>query len=285
MTIPCDYYEVLGVPRDADTTTIKDAFRKLARRYHPDISTEPDAEQRFKEIAEAYGVLSDPAKRASYDAQGSAGLAGATAEDLWGGIDFADIFGPGAGVFGSLFERLFGPSAVGTQPGGDVHLDLVISLEEVLAGGTQEVTIRRPGPCPQCRGWGRAIGRPCLACGASGRDMRGDKVIIRIPPGIPEGATLRLAGHGMPSPVPGGPPGDAYVSIRTRADPRFTREGTDLWSDLHIQAPGAALGVTAAVPALQGQARVRVPSGIQPGSVLRVEGRGLPRYGGTAEAI
>src|SRR6516162_1013992 len=197
MTVSGDYYEVLGVPRDADAETIKDAFRKLARRYHPDTSTEPDAEQRFKEIAEAYGVLSDPAKRASYDAQGSAGLAGATAEDLWGG--------------------------------SDVHLDLVVSLEEVLAGGTQEVTIRRPGPCPQCRGWGRAIGRPCPACGASGRDMRGDKVTIRIPPGIPEGAMLRLAGHGMPSPVPGGPPGDAYVSIRTRADPRFTREGTDLW--------------------------------------------------------
>jgi len=111
MTIPRDYYEVLGVPRDADTTTIKDAFRQLARRYHPDISTEPDAEQRFKETAEAYGVLSDPAKRASYDAQGSAGLAGATAEDLWDGIDFADIFGPGAGAFGSLFWRLFPPSA------------------------------------------------------------------------------------------------------------------------------------------------------------------------------
>jgi molecular chaperone DnaJ len=280
MTIPCDYYEMLGVPRDADTTTIKDAFRQLARRYHPDISTEPDAEQRFREIAEAYGVLSDPAKRASYDAQGSAGLTSATAEDLWGGIDFADIFGPSAGAFGSLFERLFGPFAASTLPGGDVHLDLVISLEEVLTGGTQEVTIRRPGPCPQCQGQGCVIDRPCPACAASGRAMRGDKVSIRIPPGIPEGAALRLAGHGMPSPIPGGPPGDAYLHIRTRADPRITRQGTDLWSDLHIQAPDAALGVTAAVPVLQGQARVRVPSGIQPGSVLRVEGMGLPRYGG-----
>ena len=115
MTVSRDYYEVLGVPRDADAKTIKNAFRQLARRYHPDISTEPDAEQRFKEIAEAYGVLSDPAKRASYDAQGSAGLAGATAEDLWGGIDFADIFGSGAAAFGSLFERLFGPAAAGPQ--------------------------------------------------------------------------------------------------------------------------------------------------------------------------
>jgi len=103
MTASRDYYEVLGVARDADAKTIKDAFRQLARRYHPDISTEPGAEQRFKEIAEAYGVLSDPAKRASYDTQGSAGLAGATAEDLWGGIDFTDIFGPGAPAFGGLW--------------------------------------------------------------------------------------------------------------------------------------------------------------------------------------
>jgi hypothetical protein len=110
--------------------------------------------------------------------------------------------------------------------------------------------------------------------------VREETVTIRIPPGIPEGAMLRLAGHGMPSPVPGGPPGDAYVSIRTRADPRFTRAGADLWHDLHIQAPDAALGVTTAVPTLKGQARVRVPPGTQPGNVLRVAGKGLPRYGG-----
>ena len=323
MTASGDYYEVLGVPRDADTKTIKNAFHRLARRYHPDTSTEPDAEQRFKEIAEAYGVLSDPAKRAGYDAQGSAGLAGATAEDLWGGIDFADIFGSGAAAFGSLFERLFGPPVAGPPRGQDMHLDLVIPLEEVLTGGTREVTIRRPGACPQCAGSGsrpgtaprrcpgcggtgqravasrhgplmvrhvttcpecagrgRVIDQPCPACEASGRALREEKVTIRIPPGIPEGATLRLAGYGMPSPMPGGPPGDAYASIRTRADPRFTRDGADLWHDLHIQAPDATLGVTVAVPVLQGQVRVRVPPGTQPGSVLRVEGRGLPRYGG-----
>jgi len=256
MTVSRDCYEVLGVPRNADTETIKNAFRQLARRYHPDISTEPDAEQRFKEIAEAYGVLSDPAKRASYDAQGSAGLAGATTEDLWGGIDFTDIFGPGAATFGSLFERLFGPPAARPQRGEDVRLDLIISLDKVLTGGEQAVTIRRPGPWPQCA-----------------------TVAIRIPPGIPDGAMLWLAGQGMPSPVPGGPPGDAYVSIRTRADPRFAREGADLWYDLHVQVPDAALGVTAAVPVLEGQAKIQVPAGTQPGSVLRVEGKGLPRYG------
>jgi len=280
MTVSGDYYEVLGVARDADAKAIRDAFRQLARRYHPDISSEPDAEQRFKEIAEAYGVLSDPARRASYDAQGSAGLAGATAEDLWGGIDFADIFGSGATAFGGLFERLFGPAAAGPLRGQDVRLDLEISLEEVLTGGNHAVVIRRPGPCPQCGGRGRVFGQPCPACAASGRAVRDETVTIRIPPGIPEGAMLRLAGHGMPGPVPGGPAGDAYLSIRTRADPRFTRAGADLRYDLHIGAPDAALGVTAAVPVPGGQARVRVPPGTQPGSVLRVAGKGLPRYGG-----
>lgn len=323
MTGSGNYYEVLGIPRDAGAETIKAAFRRLARRYHPDISTEPDAEQRFKEIAEAYGVLSDPARRASYDAQGSAGVAGATAEDLWGGIDFTDIFGPGAAAFGGLFERLFAPAAAAPPRGQDVRLDLIISLDQVLTGGNQAVTIRRPAPCPQCAGSGsepgtalrhcpgcggtgqRAVasrhgpllvrqvttcpqckgrglvtGQPCPACAASGTAVREETVTIRIPPGIPEGATLRLAGRGMPSPMPGAPPGDAYVSIRTRADSRFTRAGADLWHNLRVQAPDAALGVTTDVPVPGGQARVRVPPGTQPGSVLRVAGKGLPRYGG-----
>jgi len=323
MTALRDYYEVLDVPRDADARTIKNAFRQLARRYHPDTSTEPDAEQRFKEIAEAYGVLSDPAKRASYDAQGFAGVAGATAEDLWGGIDLADIFGSGAPVFDSLFERLFGSPAAGPSRGEDVRMNLAVSLNEVLTGGKQAVTIRRPGPCPQCagsgsrpgtaprrcpgcggtgqlalasrhgpvmvrqvttcpgcQGRGRVIDRPCPACEATGSTVQEEKVTIRIPPGIPDGATLRLAGYGMPSLLPGGRPGDAYVTIRSRTDPRFTRVGADLYYDLHIQAPDAALGMTAAIPVLDGQAQVQVPPGTQPGAVLRLAGRGLPRYPG-----
>jgi molecular chaperone DnaJ len=323
MTTSRDYYEVLGVPSDADIRTIKNAFRKLARRYHPDTSTEPDAEQRFKEIAEAYGVLSDPAKRASYDAQGTPGLAGATAEDLWAGIDFTDIFGPGAAVFGSLFERLFGPPAADPLRGADLRMDLLISLDDVLTGGQEAVMIRhrdscpqcagsgsRPGiasrrcpgcggtgqlaansrrgtvlvrqvtACPECDGRGRVIDQPCLRCQGTGQAMREDKVTVRIPPGIPEGTILRLTGRGMSSPVPGGPPGDAYLTIRTRADSRFRRVGADLWYDLHIQAPDAALGVTAAVPAPGGHAQVPVPPGTQPGTIVRVKDRGLPRYGG-----
>ena len=260
MTTSRDYYEVLGVPRDADAKAIKNAFRQLARRYHPDTSTEPDADQRFREIAEAYGVLSDPAKRASYDAQGAAGVVGATAEDLWGSIDFADIFGPAAAAFGSLFARLFAPSAAGPLRGEDVRTDLVISLEEVLTGGEEAVTIprlgccpqcagsgSRPGTaprrcpgcggtgqqavvgrhgpvmvrrvttCPQCHGQGMLTGQPCLGCAGSGRAVQEEKVTIRVPPGIPEGAVLRLAGRGMPS---SGARWRAGRRVRDRPHPR-----------------------------------------------------------------
>ena len=322
MTVSGDYYGILGVPRDADTKAIKSAFRQLAHRCHPDVSTEPDAEQRFREIAEAYGVLSDPAKRARYDEQGSAGLAGASAEDLWGGIDFTDIFGSQAASFGNLFEQLFGWSPSDSRPWGDVRQDLTISLEEVMTGVDRVVAVRRPGPCPQCAGSGsrpgtiplrcqhcdgtgrrtmasrqgsfligqvttvcpecagrgRIVVDPCPVCRARGWATRTEKITIRIPPGIPDGATLKLAGTGRPSTTPDQPTSDVYLSIHARTDPLFERVGADLWHDLHIHAADAALGVTAAVPLPGGKARVRVPPGTQPGTVLRVAGKGLPRY-------
>ncbi|HEY5981268.1 MAG TPA: DnaJ C-terminal domain-containing protein [Microlunatus sp.] len=153
-------------------------------------------------------------------------------------------------------------------------------------GGTgQRTKASRHGPltvgqvtaCPACAGRGRVID-PCPTCQGTGWAARIEKVTIRIPPGIPEGATLRLAGQGMPSPVPGGPTGDLFVNIHTATDPLFRRVGADLWHDLHIRACDAALGVTTAVPLPGGQARIRVPPGTQPGSVLRVPGNGLPRY-------
>jgi molecular chaperone DnaJ len=318
-----DYYQVLGVSRDADAATIKSAFRRLARRYHPDTSTEPEAEQRFREIAEAYGVLSDPSRRASYDATGFAGVAGASAEDLWGRIDLGDIFGAGAPGFGDLFERLFGRPEAGPHRGADLRIDLVIPLRQVLADGTQAVSISRPGRCPECggsgartgtvpracpdcggtgqqatagrrgsvlvrqvitcpacRGRGQVIDEPCPPCRGTGQAVQEDKVTIRIPRGIPDGTALRLAGRGMPSPAPGGPPGDAYVIIRTLPDPLFTREGANLWHVLHITVPDAVLGTTAAVPALDGQAQLPVPPGTQSGAVLAIKGKGLPRYHG-----
>jgi molecular chaperone DnaJ len=166
-----DYYQVLGVPRDADAKAIKNAFRRLARRYHPDTSSEPDAAESFTEIAEAYGVLSDPARRASYNAGGFARVAGATPQDLWAGIDFADIFGAGApGFGGGLFERLFGPARAGPPRGDDINVEAIISLQQVLTGTRQAVTITCPGRCPHCSGSDARPGttpRGCPDCGGT----------------------------------------------------------------------------------------------------------------------
>ena len=173
-----DYYEVLGVSREADAKAIKEAFRQLAMKYHPDRNKAPDAEARFKEIAEAYAILSDPKKRADYDARGFAGVAGFSAEDLFSGIDFGDIFGdmgfgfdPG-GLFGDLFRRHRRPR--GPARGGDLEVRLTIPLEQVNSGGEQTVRFSRPVTCPNCHGTGAKPGtepRKCAACNGTGQQV------------------------------------------------------------------------------------------------------------------
>ena len=318
-----DYYEVLGVPRDADQKKIKGAFRRLARKYHPDRSTEPGTEARFREITEAYGVLSDPAKRAAYDRHGFAGVTGITPEDVWSGIDFADLFGAGGPAFSDgLFERLFGRAArPGPPRGADLEAMLTIPLRRVLTGGRETVTIARPGPCPDCSGSGALAGtaprscpacagsgqrttasrrgnvviqqvstcpdcggsgtiidQPCPACQGTGQAVRQDRVTVHIPAGIPDGTTLRIAGHGMPAPALGGEPGDAYVTIRAEADPRLARRGSDLWCELEVPVPDAVLGTTATVAGLEGDVTVTVPPGTQPGTTIPIAGQGLPHH-------
>jgi molecular chaperone DnaJ len=172
-----DYYEVLGVSRDADTKAIKDAFRQLALKYHPDRNKAPDAEERFKEIAEAYAILSDPKKRADYDSRGFAGVAGFSAEDLFSGIDFGDIFGDmgfdiGGGLFGDLFRRHRRPQ--GPARGSDLEVRLVIPLEKVNSGGDETVRFNRPVTCTACHGSGAKPGtepRKCSACNGSGQQV------------------------------------------------------------------------------------------------------------------
>jgi len=174
-----DYYEVLGVARDADAKAIKDAFRTLALKSHPDRNKAADAEERFKEIAEAYAVLSDPKKRADYDARGFAGVAGFTPEDLFAGIDFGDIFGEAGygldfGLGGGLFERLFGRRRAGPQRGQDLQVELVLPLESIARGGEETVRYTRPVACARCHGNGAEPGsapRACPACGGSGRKV------------------------------------------------------------------------------------------------------------------
>lgn len=319
-----DYYEVLGVPRDADAATrIKAAFRDLALKWHPDHNKEPGAEERFKQIAEAYAVLSDPDKRQRYDASGYSGVAGFSAEDLWGGIDFEDVFGAaGFGMGASLFDRLFGRRR-GPPRGEDLQVELAVGLERVLHGGKESVHLPRLETCTACVGSGAKAGtspRPCATCGGKGQTTRGEhrgKVLftsvsscaacggdghvidspcpacsgrgrvtrdrtleVTVPVGIEDGMVLRLRGEGLPSPQGPGEPGDGLVVVRARPDPRFSREGTELWRTEVIDVPDAVLGTRLDVPTPDGDVTLKVPPGTQPGSVLRVRGKGLPPLGG-----
>jgi len=183
-----DYYEVLGIARDADAKAIKDAFRDLALKYHPDRNKEPGAEERFKEIAEAYAILSDPKKRADYDARGFAGVAGFSREDLFGGIDFEDIFGGlnfGFGE-GSPFESFFHRRHAGPARGANIEVELTVPLERVVSGGEAQVRLTRPAPCPACHGTGEAGGATppkCEVCHGTGRithSRRDDKEHVLI---------------------------------------------------------------------------------------------------------
>jgi molecular chaperone DnaJ len=184
-----DYYEVLGIARDADKKTIKNAFRELAMKYHPDRNKAPDAEDKFKEIAEAYAVLSDPDKRARYDSRGFAGVSGFTHEDLFGNIDFGDIFADaGFGFGGSIFEHLFRHHPPGPQRGRDIDVQLLVPLELINSGGEETVRFTRPVNCPTCSGSGAKPGtepRKCETCGGSGRrvvthDQKQDQGSVRF---------------------------------------------------------------------------------------------------------
>lgn len=319
-----DYYEVLGVASDADEKAIKDAFRKLALKFHPDRNKEAGAEERFKEIAEAYAVLSDPKKRREYDRRGHAGVEGFTPEDLFGGIDFEDLFGGlgfdfgGGGFFDHLFRRHRGP-----RRGQNIEVDLRVPLVRVLAGGEETVRLRRPGPCAACGGTGaapgsaprdcdacggsgqqvkserrgevhfqqvttcqtcggrgRIIDRPCADCNGSGRSTTEEELRVKIPIGVEEGMVLRIPEHGFPSPEAGGAVGDLYVVVRSEPDPRFIRDGANLWHSQAVALTDAVLGTKKQVQTLDGEVSVKVPQGTQPGSVLRLRGKGLPEFGG-----
>lgn len=319
-----DYYEVLGVARDADAKAIKAAFRNLALKYHPDRNKEPGAEERFKEIAEAYAILSDPNKRADYDAHGHAGTAGFSAEDLFGGIDFDDLFG-GLGIDfdAGPFSRFFHRHRAGPVRGANLQAELEISLERVASGGEETlqlvrwaecaacrgcgakagsaprqcptcggsgrkasqsrrggITFQQIATCPDCRGRGTVIDDPCPECHGQGRVQRTETLALDIPVGVEEGMALRVPGHGEAAPEPGGTPGDLFVVIRSRPDPRFERRGSDLWRAEAVDVPDAVLGTALEVPTLDGTVTVTVPPGAQPDTVLRLRGKGLPPFGG-----
>ena len=321
-----DYYEVLGVAKDADQKAIKDAFRNLAMKYHPDRNKEPGAEEHFKEIAEAYAVLSDPKKRAEYDARGFAGVEGFSQEDLFGGINFEDIFGGLNFDFGggSPFEGFFHRRRKGPMRGANIEVELSITLDRVANGGEENIRLNRPATCPDCRGTGaeggaapkacdtckgsgritrssrkekehiliqqisicpscrgrgNIIEHPCLKCHGSGEIELDENLAVRIRKGVEEGMALRITGKGMPSPETGGIPGDLFVVVRSKSDPRFERNGADLLRQETIPLTDAVLGATLQVPTLGGSVSVTIPPGTQPGAVLRLKDKGLPDFG------
>ncbi len=310
--MPRDPYEVLGVSRDASEQQIKKSFRQLARELHPDVNAhDPDAEEKFKEAAEAYEILSDAERRATYDRYGHDGLRS-------GG--YAPNF-DGFGSISDLFNAFFGGQAGGRggpEPGGDVAVRIEVDLLDAANGAKVEVTYEAIDRCERCRGNGAEPGTPietCERCGGAGqlqgvtrtpfgqmvrtvacdvchgdgrvaeepcRECRGRgrlanrrELEVDVPAGISDGQRIRLSGHGHAGEA-GAPAGDLYVLVSVREDRRFVREGDDLITAIDVAAPLAALGATLDIPTLEGTSTVELPGGTQPGDVLTVRGQGMP---------
>jgi molecular chaperone DnaJ len=314
-----DYYEILGVPRNASPEDVKGAFRKLARQYHPDVSQEANAEERFKEINEAYGVLSDDQKRSAYDRFGHAGVQGTGGMPDFT-VDFADLFEEffGMGGFGRSTQR----SRNVPRRGADLQLRLDLTFEEAVFGLEKEIEFSRdeicsacqgsgaePGTsptrcstcngngevrqvrqtilgsmvqvstCPTCNGAGETISTPCRTCNGRGLERRTRKKIVSIPAGVDDGNQIRLAGEGQPG-VNGGPIGNLYLLIQVRSHQYFKRKNTDILLDLDINVAQATLGAEVQVPTVDGEEILRIPPGTQPGKVLRIRGKGVPHLRG-----
>ncbi len=269
-----DYYQILGVARDADADAIKSAYRKMARKYHPDVSKEANAEDRFKDLQEAYEVLKDPEKRRAYDQLGSNWQAGQDFRPPPGWEHFTGGFGGGAnpnmGGFSDFFEELFAQRGRRSPHGGasfrmrgeDSEAEIQIPLEDVFHGAKREISLELPVLGPD---------------GRMHRERR--QLSVKIPAGIAEGQRLRITGQGQPG-QGGGPNGDLYLRVRYAAHPRFRAEGKDLYLDLPISPWEAVLGASVSVPTLDGQLRVKVPAGSSSGQKLRLGGRGLPESKG-----
>jgi molecular chaperone DnaJ len=309
-----DYYEVLGVGRDASPEEIKKAYRRLALKYHPDRNPgDKEAEERFKEASEAYQVLSDPERRAQYDRFGHAAFdpqAGG-----FGGFDFSagfeDLFND---IFGDFFGGPRRRSRSRARRGDDLRYDLTIKFEEAVFGCEKRIQVPRsatcsachgrgtrggaaPRTCPTCRGAGQirfqqgffSIAKTCSQCGGQGtvvtdpcRECAGSGIVrvtqalnVKIPAGVDNGSRLKLRGEGEAG-SGGGPPGDLYVVIRVEEHPIFTRDGKNILCDLPVSFPQLALGAEVEVPTLEEKTKLKIPPGTQSGTVFRLKGKGVP---------
>ena len=323
-----DYYEVLGVPKNADAQAIKKAYRQKAIQYHPDKNPgDKEAEEKFKEAAEAYEVLSNPEKREKYDRFGHAGVGGAAGGGFQG-FDMGDIFSH----FGDLFEE-FGIGGMGgfssrsrggkaVRKGSNLRVKVKLSLEEIAKGVEKNIkvqkyipcqkcgstgakspdavkscptchgsgytvrvqqslfgTMQMQGECPQCHGAGKIITDKCTQCGGNGV-VRGEEVItLKIPAGVSDGMQLSMNGKGNAAPD-NGVPGDLYVLIEEEKHPLFERDGNNLYLEHFISFPEAVLGATVDIPTIDGKARIKIAPGTQSGTLLRLNGKGLPALRG-----
>jgi len=277
-----DYYEILGVSRSATEKDLKSAYRKLARKYHPDVNPgDKSAEEKFKEVSAAFAVLSDPEKRAKYDRGGHAAFEPGFDPFQGTTIDFQDL---GLGNLSDIFELFGGGGRRGRGvrhvPGEDLQLEMSLPFVSAIHGTTVEVAIPRATTCTTCAGRGRlANGAPCRACRGGGRVTVNETVKVRIPAGIDDGERVRIAGKGNDG-VGGGRAGDAYVHIRVEPHPMFRREGPDLVCDVPVGVVKATLGGDVDVPTLEGHATIKIPPGTRGGQRFRLKGRGVAARAG-----
>lgn len=314
-----DYYDVLGVSRTATDDEIKRAYRRAAREYHPDVNPDKDAEERFKEINEAYQVLSNPDQRAAYDRFGHAGVDGF-------GAGGADPFGFGGSPFGDLFETFFGGATRTRRAptrGADIEATVTLTFEEAIFGADKDVEITRletceschgsrmrdgsqppicpncqgtgevrrvqntilgqfvtASPCDRCHGEGRIVTDPCPTCRGRGRVSKRRTISVTIPAGVDSDSTLRLSGQGEQ--IPGGTPGNLYVRMRIRKHPLFVRQGKQIHLDLPVNIAQATLGDVIEVPTVDGPVEFTLPAGTQSGQQFRLREKGVPDLrGGT----
>ena len=323
MTAKRDYYEVLGVSKTTPINEIKSQYRKLALKFHPDRNKAKDAGEHFKEISEAYAVISDPEKRKIYDQHGHAGVDGRySTDDIFQGAssNFSDIFGRSGGGFDSIFESIFGRGGgfgAQQQRGSDFLYETSITLEDVLSGKKMNVELEKniecntcngsgckPGtnsktcnncnghgqvrqsknmgfasfvtvvPCSSCSGKGSIIETPCIECKGTGKKKGTKKIEFEIPPGIDNG-DYTIPNEG--DEIPGGINGDLIVRIRVQPHQEFKRDGADIFYDQNVSMIDGALGKDVTVPILNGTEKIKIDSGCQPNTIIKLKGKGLPR--------
>ncbi len=311
-----DYYEILGVSKGASDDEIKTAFRKLARQYHPDVSKEEHAEEKFKEINEAYGVLSDADKRARYDRFGKEGLGGMNGGYHDYSSDFGDLFEEILGGFGFSTGRR--ASRTAPRRGRDLQMQVTLAFEEAVFGVDKEIEFQRdetcsackgtgaePGTspkkcstcngqgevrqvrqtflgqmvqtatCPACGGRGEIISSPCKTCRGAGLERKNVKKKVQIPGGVDVGTQIRLAGEGAPGAF-GGPNGSLFVVLDVKPHQFFKRREQDVLLNLDINVAQAVLGAEVQVPTLDGDEKLKIPAGTQPGKIFHIKGKGVP---------